>query len=413
MNMVKKKKNYIAFVIVAIFVLAILATILIKNNKKNVNAPAASLSDEQDVAMVDKNIEDTVTAQDDDKISKVSLTTGQLVDATTLDKEDFNGFAGLPVFGEVGNNDTEQGPVIISNDKRKAIVPVSVFDTSAKSNQLDEAQPIISTAEYTCDILQKKCETSNLLSQAYQGLDPKLQVKYGSMSWVKWDSVKNILLGHLSSDSLGDVSPVYVCDTVNKKCDKTEGFDSLKAGDQKAVAPEGMFSPTLAKFVMINQHDKPNEETGKTWDLLLYASNDLVKPLKTYDISVIIDHDESVAYDSVSAVSWSQDEKKIAIATTHKIFMFDVESGGLSLAYIEPATDDGDFNWDNSRIVLSSATDSIMFVKQVDEVVAPVVAGASDDDQPDPTYINALEKIDLKNGNKVSELLRGPSLSIK
>jgi hypothetical protein len=369
--------------ILIIFVLIIAISsifLMLKRDKKSANqndenTTGDNISSESELSV---GFENSVFVQTEDgNIDKIDIVKGTVEKASALERYDFSGFSGLP---EDNIDNTKQSNMIVSKDKQKAIV-----------NDL------------VCDIAQKKCETSNLLSQSYQGLDPNLQKENGSLWWFKWDSVKNILYGYVASDA------VYVCDTQNKKCDK-----SVNDGASHIVIQEGTFSPSLEKFITINQHDKENIETGKSWELALYASSDLTKPLKTFDISVIISRDEIIAYDSVQSVAWSGDEKKLAIGTARRIFIFDFESGGLSLAYVAPTNEEGDFYWDSSGLFLSSDAKFIAFIDESDERVNSSLAGVADaETELDSIAVNVLKKIDLENSNKVSELFRGPGLSFQ
>ena len=351
---------------------------------------------------------DDVIVQSDDATQKVNISTGAISTASALEKQDFSGFQGFPKLGTVGNKDSEQSSVLTSLDQSQAIVTVSIYDASDSSKSQDN-QPVLSSADYLCDVSQNSCQLTDILSQAYQGLDPSLQKDDAPLIWFKWDQTKNLIFGHLTLDNVGDVSPVYVCDTQKKTCSTTVGFDSSKSSDTRAVVPDGSFSPYLDKFVMVSQHDNPNVETGKTWELLLYGTDDLSKPARSYDISSIIDRDQNVAYDSVYSVSWTQDEKHLAIGTSRRIFMFDLDSGSLSLAYIAPTDGDGDYYWDTSSLFLSPDGKYIAFVDSTD---------SGDDNSSDSATssddtTNILKKIDLGNANKVTAMYSGKGLSLQ
>jgi len=402
-------------IIFALSALVIVGVIFfgIKYFKKNTNITGSLADKNKGSAKI--SLENKVLVQNEDgKISKVDVASGKLENATVIERKDFSQFAGLPKMGTEGSKETQQNLVIVSRDKSKAIVTVITYDLAAKPSEIDGSQPVLSNDEYTCEFATKECVTSNLLSQKYEGLDSELQKTFGDIWWAKWDSEKNILLAHLSSEGKGNTSPVYACNAETKKCEKTEGFDALKSGDKTAIAPTGMFSPSLAKFAMVLQNDKPNEETGKEWQLLLYSIDDLTKPLRSYDLSTIIDNDKSISYDSVYSLAWNEDENKIAIGTSRRIFMLDVESGSLSLIYISPTNEEGDFYWDSSKLFLSPDAKSILFVDETDFVDTTNSVNAEDVSQEDDViYINALKKIDLGNGNAVSEILSDSGLSLE
>jgi len=200
----------------------------------------------------------------------------------------------------------------------------------------------------------------------------------------------------------GDVSPVYVCDTQTKLCNKTEGFDSLNDAEVSAVVPADAFSPSLKSFVMINQHAKPNVEKGAQWELLLYASDDLSKPEKSYDISAAINQSEDAGYDGVRSVAWSKDEKQLALATNSRIFTFNFETGALAPVYTDPAVGEVDPSLDSSALFMSPDGKYVAFIDSVDTT----------NEVEDEAY-NVLKRIDLENNNEVTEILGDYGLSLK
>jgi len=352
---------------------------------------------------------DTVLVSTDEIAEKINLVTGEKVAATALEQEDFSSFSGLPATGDSNGKDIEQTNVFVSNNKSQAIVTITIYD----STQSSEESPILGSDDYRCDIAKKECQKSELLDQNYQGLDATLQKNAAMFSWLAWDSSKNVLFGSLSQNDVGDVSPIYACDTQTKTCAKTAGYDWKNPGDQKAVVPQGTLSPSLASFVMINQHDDPNKTTGKNWELLLYASADLSKPQRTYDISAAINHDETVAYDSAYSVAWSNDEKKLAFATGNRIYLLDLETNKLSLLYMTAIDEDGSSNLDSGALAFSADGRYILFVDSSPVQPTDTAAAADDESQSDQSTINALKKIDLQSANVVSEVIEAQGLGLK
>jgi hypothetical protein len=398
--------NKIVLVGVVIFI-GVLIFVVIRQNRKLTNG--TSVSNEGKKISTKGNFENKVIVQfDDDSVKKVNVASGETEEVSAWEKEDYTDFAGLPKLGDDKKQDIEQTSVILSQDKGQSIVTVTVYDSSVVLAD-NASPPILSTVDYLCDIAKKDCKKTELLTQQYQGLDSALQKDGNAFAWTAWDSTRNLLFGHLVSQEVGDVSPIYACRTTDKTCNKTLGYDSKKDGDQVAVVPNGAFSPSLEKFVMIVQHDKPNQETGKNWEMLMYASDDLSNPVRTYDLSAIIDRDENVAYDAVHSVAWSAEENKLVIGTTRRIFMIDVESGSLSLVYIAPTNAEGDFYWDSSRLFLSPDAKAAVFVDESDASDNSMVGDLNSND----VTINVLRKIDLENANKVTELMSGPGLSLK
>lgn len=405
----EKTKKYLVFAVVFVAVISLVIFGVIRSRRM------ATPNDK--TLAVDKNLENSVIVQTDDgTVSKVDMASGQVISANALEKEDFSDFAGLPQLSDEQKKNSDQS-MLVAGDKSQAILTITLYDTSKKPAAAG-GLPILSADDYLCAIVQKICQKTDLLTKEYQGLDAKLQEDRNAFVWTAWDAKRNLLLGHIISNEAEDVSPMYECEISTGSCIFTVGYDSQKTGNSTAVIPTGAISPSLEKFVMVAQRDLPNQETGKNWSLLLYDTNNLLNP-KAYDISVIIDHDENVAYDSVHSIAWSADEKKIAIGTTRRIFMFDTESGGLSLAYIAPTDSEGDFNWDSSRLFLSPDATAIAFVDTKDTLVADATPSDGTDDNANETVedtdisLNVLKKIDLQNANKVTELLQGEGLSLK
>jgi len=408
------KKLLLAVTLSLLILIGVVGALIYKQKKGDIKpTPAATQNPSGKTAQKTEtgDASGAVLVSTNEAIEKINLATGEKMPASALEQEDFSGFSGLPKLGDVWRPDIEQAGVLVSNDKSEAIVTVTPYDSSQTSNNNSDAQPVLSTDNYLCDIARKSCQRSDLLDQNYQGLDPLLQKNGDAFVWFKWDSAKKLLFGHiLASDGPG-ASPVYACDIQNKACVKTEGYDSQKQGDARAVVPEGAVSPSLGKFVMVNQHDNPNVETGKQWDLLIYEGTDLSKPARSWDLSAIIDHDASVAYDSVWSVAWSSDEKKIAIGTTRRIFMFDVASGSLSLVYSAPADSDGDPYWDSSALFMSPDSKYIAFIDSSPDQLDDT--DTATDQQTNDSSLNALNKIDLQDGNVVSEVLEEKGLGLK
>lgn len=412
------KENIAKYAITAAVFIFIIALIIIgvKYVDKKSNQP--DIDSDKTAPLADKIFDQSVLVQTDDgAISKVNVVSGKVEDTSFLERGDFSGFSDLPF--ETGEQEKSYDQsIIVSKDKNKAILTISSYDALEDGEISGNLQLLASSDDYLCDILQKSCQKTDLLTKTYEGLDIDAQKEGVYFVWTAWDSAKNILFGHFATDDEGDVSPMYECEIEKNSCISTADYDSQKSGGASAVIPTDAVSPSLEKFVMIAQYDTPNQETGKKWELLLYNSSDLSSP-KAYDLSAIIDYDESVAYDSVRSVSWSGDEKKIAIGTTRRIFMFDIESGVSSLAYVAPNDEEGDFYWDNSKLFLSPDAKSIAFVDIKEILTDDSLSGDSAGDNFDEIIadtdisVNALKKIDLENSNQVSELLQGEGLALR
>jgi hypothetical protein len=343
-----------------------------------------------------------VLVETDEGTEKINLVTGEKMSMDVFESEDFSGFSGLPKVGNDGKRDVEQAGALVSKDKSKTTITIATYDNSQTAD--DQGGVLIGSDDYLCDIAQKNCQKTDILSQTYQGLDEVLQKDDQSFMWSDWDSSKNLLFGRTLSTNGPDIAPVYACNTQIKICVRTEGAGLQNQENRRIMVPEGAFSTSLGNLVMVSQNDDPNSSVGKKWELFLYSGDDLSKPVRNYDISAIIDDDESVEYDSVYSVAWSSDEKKIAIGTARRIFMFDVESDSLSLVYLAPSDDDSDPYWDPSALFMSPDGKFIAFVDSSPD---------QPDDIEDGSSLNTLKKIDLEHENMVSEMYEEKGLSLK
>ncbi len=355
-----------------------------------------------------------ILIQTNDGYSLVDVTTGQATDAPAIERGDFSDFQGMPAPDSNKKESSDDSVVLFSLNKNKVILVHSVIINATDAEIESGMQPsVVNSGDYVCELATKKCEKTELLSTSYQGIDStKKEGKY--VVWTNWDSNKNILFGHIGSDN-GDNSPVYKCDTSKKICQKTEGYDSLVDGEVRANVPQGAFSRSMNKFAMIAQNDVPDQQTGAKWDFLLYSSDDLSKPLKNFDISVIIDRGELASYDSVYSLAWSGDEKKVAIATTGRIFMLNLESGSLELLYLTPETEEDSIYLDGGALAFSSDDKYLVFVQNFDKSAALFTDDSEDEieDSAQGDIVGTLKKIDLTKGNEISDVFVGNELQLE
>jgi hypothetical protein len=401
--MMKKAGSY-KIILFILIIIAIVFFVVFKHGNKN--KPTGSVANffNSDSKEIKDELKNFILVEGDDTVQKINLENNKIVEATKLEQNNFSEFIGLPKFGEVDGKSVEQSFVLVSEDKSSAIMIVSKTDLNVKDDDMAASENV----EYVCNVSEKKCDPSTLFFQNYEGINVGTSKQADVITWVKWDSAKNLLYGHVSNETLGNSSPVYICNTISKNCQKTVGYDSLESGGIHAVAPTGTFSPSLQKFVLINQYDKPNEETGKRWELLSYQSDDLTKPASKFDISLAINASEDVAYDSVLSVAWSGDEKKVAISTSNKIFMFDFEIGKLKLIYAAPIDAEGNYAFDGTQLSFSNDGNYIVFADSEETVL-----GDGPEDEQNVEVTNIIKKIDLTKNNEITELVRGNNLSLK
>ncbi len=269
-------------------------------------------------------------------------------------------FAGLPK--EIKNKQISvvMSKTLVSQDKTKAIVVFTTLDETKEPSAFDGSLPIIKADEFVCDIAIKKCSATDILALAYnttRGTKKWSEHPYGPLYWSQWDSVKNLLYGHLTGEGVGNSAPVYVFNLTDKLLRQTTGYDALNEKEKRAEVPNGAFSPSLSKFVMVDE--SPNGTPSDIWDLLLYDSADLSKPSKKFDISLIIDKS---GFNRVSAVAWSADEKMLVLETNKQIFTLDLESGKISLKYTDESKDESGLWLDFNAVDLSQSGRYIVFV---------------------------------------------------
>lgn len=397
----KKNGTYkiIFFILIIIVIVSIVMFRYGKSGNKSAGIVTNFFNSESDNVRDEEVFKNFILVDGDEAVQKINLENNKIVESSDFEKNDFTEFSGLPKFGEVDGKNVQQSFVLASQDSSSAIVIISKSDANSD---------VAENSEYVCSVAEKKCDPSTLFFQNYEGINAGSSKQINVIAWVKWDSAKKLLYGHVSTEELGNSSPVYICNTVSKNCQKTVGYDSLEKGGVHAAAPTGTFSPALQKFVLINQYDKPNEETGKRWELLLYQSDDLTKPASKFDISLAINASEDVAYDSVLSVAWSGDEKKLAIATSNKIFMFDFQTGKLKLIYAAPIDAEGNYAFDGTQLAFSNDGNYIVFADSEETVL-----GDGPEDEQDVEVTNVLKKIDLTKNNEITELIRGNNLSLK
>ncbi len=303
-------------------------------------------------------------------------------------------FVGLPK--EVKNKQTSVSMTrtLLSQDKTKAMVVFTTFDETEKPSEFDGSIPALKADEFLCDMVAQKCSATDFLALAYKATgETNKWFENGMLWWYRWDSVKNLLYGHLSGEGIGNASPVYVFNFNDKSLQRTTGYNSLDEKEKRAGVPAGAFSPSLNRFVMV-------ETNNNKWDLLLYENNNLSAPLKKYNISSM--NDKTYMGSRIESVAWAADEEKLILETDKQIFTLNLENGEISLKYTDTTQDESGLWLDFNAVELSSSGRYILFV---------------DYDKSKTLYSeNKLETvltaIDLKDNNKMIELLRETGLSL-
>lgn len=319
-------------------------------------------------------------------------------------RDEIIGFAGLPK--EIKNKQFSvyMGRIFLSEDTSRAMVIFATFDETAQPSGFDGSLPVITGDEFVCEMATKKCSPTGYLASAYKTVgEPDTWFNYSNVSWYRWDSAKNLLYGHLFGEGIGMASPVYVFNLNDKILKQTVGYDSRNPKERRAEVPSGTFSPSLNKFVMVDENgsNDPTPSAGR-WDLLIYDSNNLSAPIKKFDISAMKYKKSDYSFGRMSAVAWSADEKMLVLETEQQIFTSNLESGKISLVYTDTVKDESGVGLDFNAVDLSPSERYIVFV---------------DYDKRGPASKNGalntvLKAIDLEDNNKVIELLHGETVSL-
>ena len=285
------------------------------------------------------------------------------------------------------------------------------IDTSPELNQESIAIEIdgeawqLSLPDGQLQVLKQEDVPSSVWTQSYQGLDQKVRQSGSEFLWFR-RPVGDRIFGRMITSDGHDVLPLYICSIGDRMCEKAIGpAEELPIGE-KAFLPEGAVSLSGQRVAAVIQHDMPYIETGEKWELFVYESDHLSNVPRTFDLSPVIDRSPAAGYDSISSVAWSPDEQQIAIATSRKIVIVNIQSGVLATVFETPiATDDEEGPvWDNSALAWSSGGRYIAFASYSE------AAGA--DDENDEEIGDRLELIDLAEGNARQIVFQGDSIQI-
>lgn len=240
-----------------------------------------------------------------------------------------------------------------------------------------------------------------LAPEEYTGLDAGTSTLNTGGLWFQ-QRVDNLLFGHVVTPEGRDIAPIYVCDTGQRRCEHTLHSASFGV----AIIPQGAVSRTGQHLLMIAQHDTPNIETGSRWDLLVYQASQLTAPTRVLDISTAIDKRPTAGYDAVSSVAWSPDETRVAVATSQKIVIVDVQSGTVTQVFEAPIPVDEDTDpvWDNEALIWSPSGRYIAFASYSGE------SGTSE--TTDEEAADTVTIIDLDQDNVVKNLVKGESIHL-
>lgn len=389
-------KNKSTFVVVAGILITVAVVVagvyffVTRNAKNNAGQQNTQVSN---TPTSSQQKEDAILVSRISGIYKINVLTKELISYSSP-ADGIIKFAGLPQETKNKQTSVSMTRTILSQNKTKAIVVFTTFDEIQKPSEFNGSIPALKADEFICDIVTQKCSATDFLASAYKATgETNKWFENRMLWWYKWDSVKNLLYGHLSGEGIGNASPVYVFNLNNKSLQQTTGYNSLDEKEKRAGVPAGAFSPSLSRFVMV-------EENSNKWNLLLYESNNLSAPLKEYDVSSM--NDKTYNGSGIDSVAWSADEKILVVETNKQIFTLNLDNGKISLKYTDATQDESGLWLDFNAVDLSPSGRYIAFVDY--------------DKRRIPYSENKLETvltaIDLKGNNKVIELLRETGLGL-
>ncbi len=294
-------------------------------------------------------------------------------------------------------------PELISQDRTKAIVIARTIDETAVPNGFDGSMPVLKGEEFICDTATKACARSNILNSAHRAVGEKSNWYYYSIyAWNAWDSQKHLLYGHLQGEGIGNASPFFIYNTQTRVLEQTFGYNARNDHEKRAEVPGGALSPSLSKFIMIDEHVTSGTSSSTKWNILLYDTANLASPFKVFDIPELSKLNQmNEGYDRISSVAWSKDEKHIALGTQRRLYMLDLETGVLTLRFVDNNKYDSGSYWDFNTLKLSQSGRYLVFV-DYQKRTTPLEANKME---------TVLVALDLKD-NKIIELLRESSISL-
>jgi hypothetical protein len=309
---------------------------------------------------------------------------------------DLSLFEGLPE----ESNTVLNSIAVLNPDKSRALVISMTLDENNEASEFDGSVPVLSASEFLCDTIDKKCEPSNIFKAAHEKVGSKSEwFNDHSIKWHGLNTNKSILYGSPVGSS-GNVSPVYAYDYSNDLIQQTSGYDSSRTTDKIAAVPSGAFSPSLGKFVTIYSF-------SDKWYLYLYDSGNISEPLKKIDITLA--KDDADEDNLVDSVTWSPDEKILALVTDNQIYTLNIDNEQITLRYNDIASEEisadvFEQGMDSSSVRFSSGGKYIVFIDYEVESVIP----------DEGKFNTALKAVELEGDNlEAIELLKEEGLSLE
>lgn len=321
-----------------------------------------------------------------DNYQKIIIPSGDIAEVSSIEKESINDLSGLP---DKKDKEFYKNYTVLHSDNKDKILVTSFLGQGENAGK---------QKEFICDLSKKECSQENFFFKSYKSGNRDIMSQ--SVWWLGWNSKDNKAIG-LTTNEVNN-GTLFVCDKENQICNENP--------KDKLNFPQGAINNSFTKVVAIRQNDIINEKTGDKWELLLYDLDNLVKPMKTYDISSAIDRNEDIFYDGVNSIAWSKNNKTILIGTMRNIFKLNLNNGKLDKIFTDISNGDDDFYWNSDKINFSPSERYVIFIDSFEKKSS---AEKQDEDADLDTKEGILKAIDLKDDNKVIELFQAKDLVLK
>ncbi len=313
---------------------------------------------------------------------------------TASPTDDILNFAGLPKVMKNERVSVAVRPILVSDDRTKAIVVALTYDETQEPEPYDGSLPILKTEQFICDIVSRTCAISNVLAAAYKasGL-PGEWFSYPNLEWERWDATKNVLYGYAIGLAFGSSAPIYTYQIDSGTFKKLTRYSRIGEEGDHAILPAGAFSPSLRNIAAV-------EVDTSDAMLVVYENGEMLVEAKKFNITAALDVDQQ--HDIIHAVAWSADENKLVLMSEKKISALDITSGKVTVLYTDTVADNSGSWFDFDSVKLTPNGRYVVFVDYEARTTA----------YEENKIETVLKSIDLQRGNAVSEVLRETYLGL-
>jgi|GEM_PF-6940859 len=236
--------------------------------------------------------------------------------------------ASIPVMKNDGDSSESVAGITMSPDGSKAMITIVDYPNLPKGETM-LGEKGASYKEIIYDIRADKWENLNVRGKAEE------IVKDKTIGFSRWDSNNNRLFGYRSAFDVANRGTVYIVDLGAGTFSKTPDY-----GIEGATP---FFSPSLNKIILKHKNF-----------LLLFDSRNLAVPQKTIDMAKI--------NDNIYSFAWSPDESQVALGFDKSIYTVDLDSGNISLRFLDNTIGSTYTFWDRNEIGYSPTGKQIYFI---------------------------------------------------